>query len=249
VGKFYEIYKRNIYGVIGTLVFHILLFAIFLLADIERKGNLQEEELLIELPELIAEPEIPEEEQENEDIQEEELKPNEASSPLSETQSNRTNEASNRLAQNDKFFNEDYMKEVEEAKKLVSDVNNQLAKEKVKLEDIKMPVRTTGEMDPDSIGNSVYSGESNIVYYLENRYHRSLPIPVYLTKRGGKIIVDITVDRQGRVISAEPQKTPGINDEQLYLYARAAASRTIFNSDPKAPEPQRGTIHYTFVPQ
>jgi hypothetical protein len=70
-----------------------------------------------------------------------------------------------------------------------------------------------------------------------------------LPGRGGKIIVDITVNRQGRVISAEPQKTPGINDEQLYLYAKAAASRTVFNSDPNAPEPQRGTIHYTFVPQ
>lgn len=249
MGKFYETYKRNIYGVIGTLVFHILLITVFLLADIERKGNLQEEELLIELPELIAEPEIPEEEQEKQELQENESKPNEASSPLSEPQNNQTNAASNRLAQNDKFFDEDYMKEVEDAKKLVSDVNNQLAKEKVNLEDIKMPVRSTEGMNPDSIGNSVYTGESNIVYYLEKRYHRSLPIPVYLTKRGGKIIVDISVDRQGRVISAEPQKTPGINDEQLYMYAKAAASRTVFNSDPKAPEPQRGTIHYTFVSQ
>ena len=230
-------------------MFHILLIAIFLVAGIEKKGNLQEEELLIELPELMADQVIPEEEQEEQEMMEKEATPNEASSPQSETQSSRTNIASNRLAQNDKFFDDDYMKEVEDAQKLVSDVNSQLSKEKVKLEDIKMPVRTTEGMNPDSIGNSVYTGESNIVYYLENRFHRSLPIPVYLTKRGGKIIVDITVDRQGRVTSAEPQKSPGINDEQLYLYAKAAASRTVFNSDPKAPEPQRGTIHYTFVPQ
>ncbi len=249
MGKLYETYKRNIYGVIGTLVFHILLFSVFLLADVERKGNLQEEELIIEFPDLVSEPEITEEEQENQEMQETETVPNEASSPLSQPQSSSTNRASNRLAQNDKFFDEDYMNEVEEAQKLVSDVNNQLSKEKVNFEDIKMPVRTNDELNPDSIGNSIYSGESNIVYYLENRYHRSLPVPVYLTRRGGKIIVDISVNRQGKVISAEPRKTSGINDEQLYIYAKAAASRTIFNADPTAPDPQRGTIHYTFIPQ
>lgn len=244
VGKLKELYKRNIYGIIGTLVFHILLFSLFLLADVEMKGILQEEEVLIELPELL-----PEEKQETPEEQDIEPISNETSAQLSETQSSQTTVASNKLAKNDKFFDENYMKELDDAQKLVTDVNNQLSKEKVNLEDIKMPVRTTEGMNPDSIGNSVYTGESNIVYYLENRYHQSLPIPIYLTKQGGKIIVDISVNRQGRVIFAEPQKTSGIRDEQLYMYAKAAASRTIFNVDPNAPEPQKGTIHYTFVAQ
>jgi hypothetical protein len=249
VGKFYEIYKRNIYGVIGTLVFHILLLSVFLIADVDMKGNLQEEELLIELPELAVNEDIAEEEQETREQQESEPSPNEASSPLSEPQTSLTNRASNRLAQQNKFFDEDYMKEVENAKQLVSDVNSQLSKEKINMDDIKMPVSTSKGIHPDSIENSVYTGESNIVYYLGKRYHLSLPIPVYLTKRGGKIIVNISVNKQGIVTSAEPQKTPGVNDEQLYLYAKAAASRTIFNADPQAPEPQHGTIHYTFVAQ
>jgi hypothetical protein len=232
--------------VIGTLVFHILLFSAFLLAEVDMKGTMKIEELFIELPELYEEPDLPEELAEQ---QETEPMPNEASAPLAETQSSRTNIASNRLAQNDKFFDEDYMREVEMAKNLVSDVNNQLAKEKVKLEDIEMPVQSTDGMDPDSINNAFYTGESNIIYYLENRYHRRLPIPVYLAQGGGKVIVDISVNRQGNVISAEPRKTPGLRDDQLYIYAQAAASRTIFNADPNAPEPQRGTIHYTFVAQ
>ncbi len=249
MGKLYKIYKRNIYGIIGTLVFHILLFSVFLLADVERKGNLQEEELLIELPELITEPEIPKEELETQEQQESEPVSNEASAPLSETQNNQTNVASNKLAQNDDFFDDDYLNEVEDAKQLVSDVNNQLSKEKVNFEDIKMPVRTTEGMNPDSIGNTVYTGESNIVYYLENRFHRSLPIPVYLTKQGGKVVVDITVNRQGKVIEAEPQKANNIQNEQLYMYAKAAALRTVFNIDLNATDPQHGTIHYTFVAQ
>ena len=73
------------------------------------------------------------------------------------------------------------------------------------MDDIKMPVETTEGMNPDSIKNIIYTGESNIVYYLENRYHLSLPIPVYLTQGGGKIIIEIVVDRQGKVIQATPK--------------------------------------------
>lgn len=229
----------------GTLVFHILLVSIFLLAEIDMKGTVQEEELLIEFPDFLPEPELPDQI----DQQEAEPLPNEAAAPLSQMQSNRTNIASNRLAQTDEFFDEDYLREVEAARQLVADVNNQLSKETVNLDDIKMPVQTTEGMDPESIENVVYTGESNIVYYLENRYHLRLPIPVYLAQSGGTVVVDIAVNRQGLVTQADPRPNPAIRDEQIYLYAKAAASRTVFNADPAAPEPQRGTIHYTFIPQ
>ena len=168
---------------------------------------------------------------------------------------NLTNVASNRLStknntsSTDKYFDEDYLKEVNDAKNLVSNVNTQLAKEKVKIEDIKMPVQTTEGMNPDSIKNIVYTGESNIVYYLENRYHVSLPIPVYLAKRGGKIVMDIVVDRNGKVIQANPASGNKIRDEQILMYAQTAALRTLFNADPQAPVAQKGTIHYNFIAQ
>jgi hypothetical protein len=104
-------------------------------------------------------------------------------------------------------------------------------------------------MEPDSIKNIIYVGESNIVYYLKNRYHLSLPIPVYLSQGGGKVIVDIVVNQQGRVVEAIPQKNKNIREEQTFLYAKAAALRTVFNSDPTAPKSQKGSIHYTFIAQ
>ena len=245
--KLREIYKRNIYGVMGTLIFHILLFSAFLLAEVEMKGTVQEEELLIEFPEeLISEPEVLEEEElpdQGEPV------PNDPSSQLSETQSNRTNIASKQILESEDFFDDEYTNEVEAARQLSQNVRNQLSKETVKLEDIEMPVESTEGMERDSIKNVIYTGESNITYYLEDRYHLSLPIPVYLAQGGGKVVVDIVVDRQGRVVEAEPQKNSSIRDEQIFLYAKAAASRTIFNADPQAPELQRGTIHYLFIAQ
>ena len=230
----------------GTLVFHILLFASFLLAEVDMKGNIKEEPLVIEFPDILPEEEV--------NVQEEEKTEN-SEALENRTANNLTNRASNRLsAENnskstDKFFDEEYLKEVNDAKNLVSNVNNQLAKEKVNIDDIKMPVETTEGMNPDSIKNIIYTGESNIVYYLENRYHVSLPIPVYLAQGGGKVIIDIVVDRQGKVVQANPEPGQKTHDEQIIMYAQSAALRTIFNADPNAPAAQKGTIHYNFIAQ
>ena len=247
MSKLKEIYYKNIYGVMGTLVFHILLFSLFLLADVDIKGNIQEEEIIIEFPDVIPEPEIPEPEEAE---QQEEQVPDDPSDQPVVQQNRLTNIASNRLAANqEKFFDDDYMREVEEARRLVPAVNNQLSKEIKSLDDIKMPVETTENMDPDSVKNVIYAGESNIVYYLENRYHVSLPIPVYLAQGGGKVIVDIEVNRGGKVVSATPRSNPAVRDDKIFVYATTAASRTLFNRDESAPEIQKGTIHYTFVAQ
>ena len=233
----------------GTLVFHILLFGAFLLAEVERKGNVQEEEIHIEFPEeLLNEPEPPEPEEETVQEPDEPL-PNDPSAQLSEPQSERSNIASKQIMESESFFDEEYTQEVEEARRLSENVSRQLSKETVDLEDIEMPVETTEGMERDSIKNVIYTGESNIVYYLKDRYHLSLPIPVYLSQSGGKVIVDIVVNRQGKVVEAKPRNNPAIREEQIFSYARAAASRTLFNNDPQAPELQKGTIHYTFLPQ
>lgn len=227
----------------GTLIFHILLFSVFILAEIDMKGNVKEEELLIEFPDLIPEPEeLPEE-------------ANDTENSMEDQGADLTNVASNRMATEnvtesaDDFFDEEFLREVEAAKQLVSNVNEQLSKETVDLEEIEMPVETTEHMDPDSIDNVVYVGESNIIYYLENRYHMRLPIPVYLAQTGGKVVVDIVVNRQGTVIEAEPRRSSSVRNEQLYIYSKAAAIRTRFNADTGAPGRQKGTIHYTFQSQ
>lgn len=227
----------------GTLLFHILLIAAFLLAEVDMKGSIKEEPLVIEFPDIL-----PEEEKIREEQKPEDLTPETKVNNLTNVASNRLS-AKNNTSSTDKFFDDDYLKEVNDAKNLVSNVNNQLAKEKVKIEDIKMPVETTEGMDPDSIKNIVYTGESNIVYYLENRYHVSLPIPVYLAKGGGKVIIEIIVDRKGKVIQANPAPGNQSRDEQIVMYARTAALRTLFNADPKAPATQKGTIHYNFIAQ
>jgi len=243
VNNLARIYRNNIYGVIGTLVFHIILFSVLLFAEVGKKGIVKEEPLLIEFPDILPKEKEPEKREEQKES-------------VASSAQNLTNVASNQMSAqksntktNNDFFDEEYIKELNEAKKMVSDVNTQLSKKKVNLEEIKMPVQTTEGMNTDSIKNVIYTGESNIVYYLENRYHKSLPIPIYLTQGGGKVIVDIAVDRQGRVTQATPRTNHKIKDEQVFLYAQEAALRTIFNADANAPNSQKGSIHYNFIAQ
>ncbi len=239
MGWLKKVYKEHIYGVMGALVFHILLFSLFLLADIDIKGEMKEEPVWVDFPEIVPEQEITEKKAEEE-------RPERGAGRMEQ----RTNRPSNQGFPNeDDFFDEAYREEIREAKQLVTEVNNQLSKKVIQIEELAMPVDNTENMHPDSIRNVVFTGESNITYDLENRYHVSLPIPVYLAHGGGRVVTDIFVDRNGKVIKAEARKNALVTDPRTIHYATLAAQRTTFNADPSAPEIQQGTITYHFIAQ
>ena len=245
MSKIKELYKRNTYGIIGTLLFHVILMSSFLLAEVNLKGKVKEEPIVIDFS-AIEEPEKLVKEEELKDREDE----NTPSSPNDIPQrSSKSNQAVNDAPVKDPFFDEEYKREITEAQKLVSDINNQLSKEIKDIEEFEMPEETTEGMNPDSIKNTIYSGESNIHYFLENRYHRRLPIPIYLSHGGGLVVVDISVNRKGKVTSAEVRENNQQKDPMLEVYAKQAAMRTVFNEDQSASALQKGTISYTFVAQ
>jgi hypothetical protein len=240
MSKIYNIYRRNINGVIFTLLFHILLLLVLIVSQFRIKREFVESEMIIDFGELVEEEKpIAEEEQQ----QDEQLTQQSTSAPSNQT----TNTASNRSKSNsDKFFDQEYYNELERAKELAQNVRGQLSKEIPTLDNLKMPEKSqelneTGEP-------STFSGDSNVEYVLENRYHTKLPIPVYLAQKGGRVVVQITVDRKGNVVSAAIANTEGI-DDMILSYAKTAALRTKFNADSKAPNPQKGTITYRFIRQ
>jgi len=239
------LYRKNIYGVMGTLIFHILLVAGFLVAEMNYNFKIEKEEaIFFDLISTIEIEKIQEQEKEN--------SPDKNKGTVlskSPEHSSGSNNAVNDALKQDKFFDAKYKNDIEEAKRLVTDVNKQLSKKIIPKKNIDMPVASSEGQDPDSIKNVIYSGKSNIHYFLENRYHITLPIPVYLAKGGGTIIVDIQVDRSGKVTRAEARPAKNINDPMLPDYAMQAAKLTLFNSESKAAAIQKGTITYKFVAQ
>lgn len=234
MSKIGKIYNENRNGIIVTLLFHIILFSILNFTQFKHKKEYVEPEIIIDFPaELLQQ--VPEPE------------------PQQEIMNNtiggsRTNVAANRALNNQNSpFDENYQQELEQAQQLVKDVSNQLSKEIPTVDDLQMPEDVNDENSDEDILKKIYSGDSNIEYFLENRFHVRLPIPVYLAQNGGKVKVNIVVNSRGKVIKADPVVEPGLTDQML-SYAKTAALRTKFNRDP-ANQNQIGYIIYTFIAQ
>jgi len=97
-----------------------------------------------------------------------------------------------------------------------------------------------------------YEGQGGIGdgigYDLGGRGAKHLPKPAYDSEEQGKVVVEIKVDRNGKVVSAiAGARGTTISDLRLRRLAEEAALRSIFSPDPNAPERQKGTITYNFI--
>lgn len=107
----------------------------------------------------------------------------------------------------------------------------------------------TGSVDSDD-RSMINSSGSGVSYSLEGRsVVGELQKPSYPGNETGRVVVQITVNKEGRVIAAVPGfRGSTTSDTRLYEAAKKAAMTARFNpvSDPAAPISQKGTITYVF---
>lgn len=105
----------------------------------------------------------------------------------------------------------------------------------------------TGLGNGSGYGNGSGSGTGNGNYQLGNRKALSKPEPKYLCNEQGTVVVQIAVDKNGKVISANPGIKGTTNTAKCLLdQAKIAALNTKWQSDDTAPETQIGKIIYNF---
>lgn len=105
----------------------------------------------------------------------------------------------------------------------------------------------TGSPDSQVRGTGTGTGDSGISYDLGGRGIQKLQTPKYDYQQGGIVVVDVYVDRDGRVTQAIPgTKGSTILDDYLLKVAKEAALETRFEANPGAPDSQKGTITYNF---
>lgn len=90
--------------------------------------------------------------------------------------------------------------------------------------------------------------DRGISYNLAGRGIQCLPLPEYNYLSEGRVVVEVTVDRSGKVTKA----VPGIRgsntlDEYLLRVAKEAAIKSKFDANQDAPFIQKGTITYNFI--
>ncbi len=92
-------------------------------------------------------------------------------------------------------------------------------------------------------------GEGNgISYNLSGRTAKSIPKPYYPGNEEGIVVVQVTVNKYGKVVKADPGVRGSTTyDASLLNAAKNAALKAKFNIDENAPAFQQGTITYRFV--
>lgn len=118
-----------------------------------------------------------------------------------------------------------------------------------------------GDGETDQIGNQgnpdgdkdskKYSGGGNgdgPSYTLEGRSMVKSPTIKDNSQETGKVVVDIIVDKYGKVVRATPGARGSTTaSSQLYKIAKEAALNTKFNANPDAREEQQGQMTFIFI--
>ena len=87
-------------------------------------------------------------------------------------------------------------------------------------------------------------------FSLNGRKSIFLSTPEKIKNQFGIVVVEITVDREGKVVNAVPgYKGSTALDADLLRVAKEAALKSHFDRKPDSPEFQKGTITYNFVSQ
>jgi colicin import membrane protein len=106
----------------------------------------------------------------------------------------------------------------------------------------------SGSVDSKVRGDGSGLGDKGISYDLQGRGFQALPSPKYDYQGEGRVVVEVSVDRSGKVIQAVPgTKGSTTLDEYLLKVAKDAAMEARFESKTDAPATQKGTITYNFI--
>jgi len=107
---------------------------------------------------------------------------------------------------------------------------------------------TSGSLSSTVRGEGSGTGSSGISYDLQGRGFQKLPTPKYDYQEEGRVVVEVSVDRDGKVIQAIPGFRGSTTlDDYLLKAARDAALEARFDENQQAPIVQKGTITYNFI--
>lgn len=239
---------RHRRGIMGTVIFHLLLAILFLSLQISRMQTHIEMEIAFDAPdkeEVIRQ-------QEEREHREEIRRKTSAEEVERLLRSIAVNEnVAQQPASTPDTRVEEYIREALDA---LPDDNGTAGRYRPRRdaryrEDSLRHAADRREQELDSLRSTFYAGESSVSYNLPGRFARHLPIPVFKCERGGTVTVEILVTPRGTVRKATVLPSRSVADKALHRVATDAAERSRFNEKTDAPALQQGTITYRFVKQ
>ncbi|MFI3299765.1 MAG: energy transducer TonB [Rikenellaceae bacterium] len=116
-------------------------------------------------------------------------------------------------------------------------------------QDNTVPESNVKSKDGDRNQDAFVGGNVTVSFSLDGRTALYLDIPAYKCMSGGKVVVNISVNRNGYVTSASVERSTSTSDNCLHREAVASAKASTFNVSASAPDSQKGSITYVFVAQ
>lgn len=268
--------KNKLYGIIGTVVFHaivlVLLFTLCFRTPLPLPGEAGVEVNLgmysqgfgqeVNQPEetepVKETPKVEEQKIETNDVIEEDIVSEDEDTPAIEQPQEEVEEIIEEPENNEEIVEEIVEEKQEEIVPEEKPVVNQKALFQVPKNDKK---NTSSEGDDNGKNDKgkdnglkdierydVNGGSGDgIAYDLGGRGAKSISTPSKNFSETGIIVVDIKVNREGRVVEATIGKGTYIIDSYMRESALRAARNSIFNKDENAPEIQSGTITYQYI--
>lgn len=239
-------FKENINGILGTVIFHLLIIVVIMVTKLSSGHRQDEHSILIEFqPDITAE-----------EFQEltESLMERTAFMEGPDDGQTRRNLAVNVSEERpvSDYFKDMSTEEMSELESRMDEILENAANGSMPQLDqpeieFEMPRETVQNNSRD---DEPYSGPTTITYDLPGRRHLRMSVPVYKCPDGGIAEVSISVNQEGRVISADIRETPGnFNERCVFEMAVKAAMASRFDANTNSPVVQSGTITFYFQKQ
>jgi hypothetical protein len=234
--------KENINGILGTVIFHLVIVILILATRLSSFQHRDELSVVIEF---------------DNDVSEEEFR---AFTESLLAQNFQDYQRARNIAVNTDEdrpvadqFSDMSSEELYELDKRIDDILNNAAQGIMPTLDqpeINLEVPEESLRNEQQNDHEPYSGPTTITYELAGRSHLRVPVPVYKCPEGGIVEVNISVDRQGRVIKADVDGSPGnFNEACNFQMAIDAAMGSRFTGKADAPPVQSGSITFYFQKQ
>ena len=230
-----------------ALIITLLFFAVLLLSlyNLNLSNNIQKErEMLIDLDNFKVEQPVEKEEEPEEQVParpKENIETHQAFNQNQEARDANFNEQLNEIFQKNSAA--ELESTDENASSSAGNYNLSSAKKK--------EVKKQSDGDNATKTTSANKGgidRSSISYSLKGRTAIEIPNPIYTCDRSGKVVVNITVNANGRVVSTSINKgSSSTNNECLTDQAEEYAKQAYFTEMPGR-DSQPGTITYNFKP-
>ncbi|MDD2634248.1 MAG: hypothetical protein PHW82_01975 [Bacteroidales bacterium] len=244
-----EFFKRNINGILGTLIFHLIIVIIVMASGIKTKVQYQETYMLIE-PEYFDEIEKEKTEMEEKygDVNIEQY--------LNEIRNVGSNYRGGASPEELQAMSQEELKAMYEAEMLREKYGEDYEKMmNTSYEDyLEENSAADNKTEPSSENNRLnesYAGPALVFVELDNpkRGKTYIEVPVFTCRHGGSVVINISIDTDGRVKSANVASVKSTGDGScISNAARNAALNSKFTTAAGG-KTEYGKITYQFIQQ